>query len=138
MAEERPQGSQKRAGRLVARTRGGVIEAEDLNEMSEADRALASKFGYKPVFKRQFGYLATFSFAVSIGGVYSSIATTFIYPLQAGGSASVVWCTCPCFHLRLVILRTLKAGLSRVRGACALRYVNRTMKHGSIGAFFGR
>lgn len=69
----------------------------DPNEMSEADRALAANFGYTPVFKRQFGWLATFSFAVSVGGVFASVATTFTYPLQAGGSASVVRCTYPFF-----------------------------------------
>jgi hypothetical protein len=69
------------------------LESVNLNEINDADRVLAANFGYKPVFKREFGYLATFSFAVSIGGVFASIATTFVYPLQAGGSASVVWCT---------------------------------------------
>ena len=62
-----------------------------LDEMSEADRALAAEFGYKPVFKREFGYLSTFSFAVSISGLFSTVATTFSYPLYAGGSASAVW-----------------------------------------------
>jgi amino acid permease len=59
---------------------------------SEADRALAAEFGYKPVFKREFGYLSTFSFAVSISGLFSTVATTFSFPLVAGGSASAVWC----------------------------------------------
>ena len=59
---------------------------------TEADRALAAEFGYKPVFKREFGYLSTFSFAVSISGLFSTVATTFSYPLTAGGSASAVWC----------------------------------------------
>jgi len=72
---------------------GDVVRTIDLGEMSEADRALAANFGYKPVFKREFDYLSTFSFAVSIGGLFSTIATTFIYPLEAGGSASAVWCT---------------------------------------------
>lgn len=63
-----------------------------VGDLSEADRALAAEFGYKPVFKREFGYLSAFSFAVSISGTFSTIATTFIYPLEAGGSASAVWC----------------------------------------------
>ena len=63
-----------------------------LDELSEADRALAAEFGYKPVFKREFGYLSTFSFAVSISGLFATTATTFSEPLIAGGSASVVWC----------------------------------------------
>jgi len=65
------------------------VRLEDLNE---ADAILAQKFGYKPVFKRKFGYLSTFSFAVSISGLFSTIMTTFSYPLSAGGSASAVWC----------------------------------------------
>ena len=71
----------------------GAVQMVDLDGMSEADRALATRFGYKPVFKREFGYLSTFSFAVSIGGLFASVATTFIYPLEAGGSAAIVWCT---------------------------------------------
>jgi hypothetical protein len=68
----------------------------DVFAMNEADRALALRAGYTPVFKRDFGYLSTFSFALAIGSLYSSVATTFIYPLQAGGSAAIVWCTwCP-------------------------------------------
>lgn len=61
-------------------------------ELSEADRALARKFGYKPVFHREFGFLSSFSFAVSISGLFSTVAVTFSYPLAAGGSASAVWC----------------------------------------------
>lgn len=41
---------------------------------------------------REFGNLATFSFAFSIMGVSSSIAITFTTPMMAGGPASVVWC----------------------------------------------
>lgn len=44
------------------------------------------------VFRREFGYLSTFSFAVSISGLFSTITTTFVFPIQAGGSASAVWC----------------------------------------------
>jgi hypothetical protein len=31
------------------------------------------------VFKREFGYLATFSFAVSISGLFATIATTYSF-----------------------------------------------------------
>ncbi|KAK5122160.1 hypothetical protein LTR85_004406 [Meristemomyces frigidus] len=71
---------------------GGVVKTVNLDELNEADRALAAEFGYKPVFKREFGYLSSFSFAVSISGLFSTVATTFSYPLYAGGSASAVWC----------------------------------------------
>ncbi|KAF2161356.1 hypothetical protein M409DRAFT_59074 [Zasmidium cellare ATCC 36951] len=68
------------------------VRTVNLEELNDADKALAAEFGYKPVFKREFGYLSTFSFAVSISGLFSTIATTFVYPLEAGGSASAVWC----------------------------------------------
>ncbi|KAI1629394.1 putative amino acid permease, partial [Exophiala viscosa] len=68
------------------------IHAVQLDELNAADRALAEHFGYKPVFQRHFGYLSTFSFAVSISGLFATITTTFSYPLYAGGSASAVWC----------------------------------------------
>jgi len=75
---------------------GGLVEIDgrkvDLAELSDADAQLAMQFGYKPVFKREFGYLSTFSFAVSISGLFATVMTTFSYPLYAGGSASAVWC----------------------------------------------
>ncbi|KZP25009.1 hypothetical protein FIBSPDRAFT_950703 [Athelia psychrophila] len=48
--------------------------------------------GYVPSFKREFSNLATISFAFSILGVCSSVATTFNTPLLLGGPASVTWC----------------------------------------------
>jgi hypothetical protein len=87
--------------------------------VSEDDRALAA-LGYTPVsifahvlgqlfnslnmvgltlespsfkvFKREFSLWSCFSFAMSISGLYATIMATFIYPLYAGGAASVVWC----------------------------------------------
>ena len=47
---------------------------------------------FPQVFKREFGYLSTFSFAVSISGLFATIVTTFVYPISAGGSSSVIWC----------------------------------------------
>jgi len=70
----------------------GERKTLNLSELNEADAQLAQQFGYKPVFKREFGYLSTFSFAVSISGLFSTIMTTFSYPLYAGGSAAAVWC----------------------------------------------
>ncbi|KAG5728278.1 hypothetical protein E4T56_gene19118 [Termitomyces sp. T112] len=48
--------------------------------------------GYKPSFKREFSNIATISFAFSIMGLCSSVATTFNTPLLLGGPASVTWC----------------------------------------------
>ncbi|KUJ07917.1 amino acid transporter [Mollisia scopiformis] len=70
----------------------GQRKTVNLAELNEADAQLAAQFGYNPVFKREFGYLSTFSFAVSISGLFATIMTTFSYPLYAGGSAAAVWC----------------------------------------------
>lgn len=69
----------------------GQTKLVNLEELNNADAQLAAQFGYKPVFKREFGYLSTFSFAVSISGLFATIMTTFYYPISAGGSASAVW-----------------------------------------------
>lgn len=69
----------------------GVIDAHELANMNEADRKLA-EMGYKPVFKREFTMFSAFSFAVSISGLFATTATTYSYPLEAGGAAAVVWC----------------------------------------------
>jgi len=61
------------------------------DEANDADKALAA-MGYKPVFKREFSMWSCFSFALSISGLFGTVATTFSYPLTAGGPASVVWC----------------------------------------------
>ena len=43
-------------------------------------------------FMREFTSFSTFSYAMSIFGVCSSVAVTFSTPLLLGGPASVVWC----------------------------------------------
>lgn len=83
---------QKSIGTVEIQGPDGNIRLVNLGELGADDAELAAKFGYKPVFKREFGYLSTFSFAVSISGLFSTIATTFSYPLSAGGSSSAVWC----------------------------------------------
>ena len=92
MSQTLPQNLRNRTGSMLLESSSSTVQTVDLEELNEADRALAAKFGYKPVFKREFSYFSAFSFAVSIGGLFSSIATTFVFPLEAGGSASVVWC----------------------------------------------
>lgn len=67
-------------------------DATHSNAQLADDQQLENEFGYKPVFKREFGYLSTFSFAVSISGLFATVMTTFSYPLYAGGSAAAVWC----------------------------------------------
>lgn len=63
----------------------------DLSSQNSDEAALA-RLGYKSEMIREFGNLSTFSFAFSIMGMCSSIATTFNTPLLNGGPASVVWC----------------------------------------------
>jgi amino acid permease (GABA permease) len=43
------------------------------------------------VYKREFSWMSCISFALSISGLYASVATTYIYPLVGGGAASAVW-----------------------------------------------
>ncbi|KAH9008601.1 APC amino acid permease [Lactarius deliciosus] len=57
----------------------------------EDDKKLEA-MGYVPSFKREFSNLATISFAFSIMGLCSSVATTFNTPLLLGGPSSVTWC----------------------------------------------
>ena len=80
-------------GRLLEiRGPGGEHRKVAVADLTQDDSELAARFGYNPVFKREFGYLSTFSFAVSISGVFATIMTTMSYPLEAGGSSAVVWC----------------------------------------------
>ncbi|KAI9719359.1 MAG: hypothetical protein M1828_006260 [Chrysothrix sp. TS-e1954] len=72
--------------------RQGRRSTIQMNDLGHADRALAEQFGYNPVFKREFGWLSAFSFAVSISGLFATVATTFVYPLDAGGASSAIWC----------------------------------------------
>jgi amino acid permease (GABA permease) len=83
---------QKSVGMVEINGPDGQKKTVNLAELNDADAQLAAQFGYKPVFKREFGYLSTFSFAVSISGLFATIMTTFSYPLYAGGSAAAVWC----------------------------------------------
>jgi hypothetical protein len=87
-----PTQRKKSTGLVEIHGPGGQTKRVNLEELSDADAQLAAQFGYKPVFKREFGYLSTFSFAVSISGLFSTIMTTFVFPIQSGGSAGAVWC----------------------------------------------
>ena len=92
------------------------IEIVQANELDNADRRLAelgyiqvgisSTSDYDPVaeanervlkvFKREFSWLSCVSFAFSVSGLFSSVTTTYVYPLEAGGAASAVWCWLIC------------------------------------------
>ncbi|KIY70063.1 amino acid transporter [Cylindrobasidium torrendii FP15055 ss-10] len=66
-------------------------KSQDQAAVLDDDQELVA-LGYVPSFKREFSNLATISFAFSIMGLCSSIATTFNTPLLTGGPSSVVWC----------------------------------------------
>ncbi|KDQ55916.1 hypothetical protein JAAARDRAFT_180067 [Jaapia argillacea MUCL 33604] len=82
------------------------------SSLDEDDRELEA-LGYVPSFKREFSNLATISFAFSIMGLCSSVATTFNTPLLLGGPASVTWCwilgACMCFTLGSSIAEIVSA-----------------------------
>ncbi|KAJ6630135.1 amino acid permease [Mycena sp. CBHHK59/15] len=82
------------------------------SSIDDDDRELLA-LGYVPSFKREFSNLATISFAFSIMGLCSSIATTFNTPLTLGGPATVVWCwilgACMCFTLGASIAEIVSA-----------------------------
>ncbi|KAL8823996.1 MAG: hypothetical protein Q9191_005378 [Dirinaria sp. TL-2023a] len=66
-------------------------EIVDSAQLNDADRRLA-EMGYVQVYKREFSWFSCISFALSITSLLGSITTTFIYPLEAGGASSAVWC----------------------------------------------
>ncbi|TFK48319.1 APC amino acid permease [Heliocybe sulcata] len=80
--------------------------------LNDDDRELEA-LGYVPSFKREFSNLATISFAFSIMGLCSSVATTFNTPLLLGGPSSVTWCwilgACMCFTLGSSIAEIVSA-----------------------------
>lgn len=67
------------------------VSVQDLG-LDDDDAELARKTGHKSEFAREFRSFSTFSFACSIMGLISSVATTFNTPFAyAGGPACVVW-----------------------------------------------
>ncbi|KAH9922202.1 APC amino acid permease [Fomitopsis serialis] len=90
-----------------------VTSSQSPNGSLDADDRLLAEFGYVPSFKREFSNLATISFAFSIMGLCSSVATTFNTPLLTGGPASVTWCwilgACMCFTLGSSIAEIVSA-----------------------------
>ncbi|KAG9013706.1 hypothetical protein FRB94_001268 [Tulasnella sp. JGI-2019a] len=88
-------------------------DTDDSTSHLDDDAALA-RLGYKPTFKREFTNISTISFAFSIMGMCSSIATTFDTPmLYGGGPASAVWCwilgACMCLTLGASIAELVSA-----------------------------
>ncbi|KAL2037455.1 hypothetical protein N7G274_009735 [Stereocaulon virgatum] len=80
--------NRRKSSVVVEETPAAIVEGSAL---SADDRRLA-EMGYSQVYKREFSWLSTISFALSISGLFASVSTTFIYPFEAGGAASAVWC----------------------------------------------
>lgn len=95
-----------------AKQDAAYADDRSVSSVLDDDRML-EEIGYKPSFKREFSNLATISFAFSIMGLCSSIATTFNTPLLLGGPASVTWCwilgACMCFTLGASIAEIVSA-----------------------------
>lgn len=89
-----------------------LVDGSSVDSTLEDDRIL-QEIGYVPSFKREFSNLATISFAFSIMGLCSSIATTFNTPLLLGGPSTVTWCwilgACMCFTLGASIAEIVSA-----------------------------
>ncbi|GAA5987357.1 hypothetical protein JCM10908_001925 [Rhodotorula pacifica] len=84
-----------------------------LSDANEREEERLAQLGYKQEFAREFTNLSTISFAFSIMGVASSVATTIDTPLLLGGPVSVVWCwfigSCMCMCLGLSIAELISA-----------------------------
>lgn len=84
-----------------------------MSDTTDDDDHRLEALGYKPSFRREFSNLATISFAFSIMGLCSSIATTLNTPLLLGGPTSVTWCwllgSCMCFTLGSSIAEIVSA-----------------------------
>lgn len=90
-----------------------VSMSRSVDPTTNEDDKVLEEMGYVPSFKREFSNLATISFAFSIMGLCSSVATTFNTPLLMGGPASVTWCwiigACMCFTLGTSIAEIVSA-----------------------------
>ncbi|CAO1631546.1 unnamed protein product [Parajaminaea phylloscopi] len=95
--------SGERRGSTLSKTEGERKEAKGLEEPTvrhdpvnddstedDEDARLAA-MGYKNEFKREFKSLSTFSFAMAIMGLISSVITTFNTPYLSAGPASAIW-----------------------------------------------
>ncbi|KAF9512453.1 hypothetical protein BS47DRAFT_1382962 [Hydnum rufescens UP504] len=98
---------------MFSRRKQGDRDVMRVDAVIQDDDAVLKDLGYVPSFKREFTNLETISFAFSIMGMCSSIATTFNTPFLLGGPASAVWCwilgSCMCFTLGTSIAEIVSA-----------------------------
>ncbi|PYH95514.1 amino acid transporter [Aspergillus ellipticus CBS 707.79] len=77
---------------LKHRATSGNREVSDGgNYKEEHDDVLLARLGKKPVLKRTFGILSMIGFSCTILGTWEGILSTFITPLENGGSAGAVY-----------------------------------------------
>ncbi|PWN35960.1 amino acid transporter [Meira miltonrushii] len=88
------------------------VQAND-EELNDDDAELARRTGHKSEFAREFRSFSTFSYACSIMGLISSVATTFNTPFQYGGPATTVWA----WFLGSVMNLTLGASIAEIVSA---------------------
>lgn len=94
----------------VTERRVSVSETLGLND---DDAELARRTGHKSEFAREFRNFSTFSYACSIMGLISSVATTFNTPFYYGGPATTVWA----WFLGSVMNLTLGASIAEIVSA---------------------
>lgn len=101
-------GNDHSLGAKVTERRVGANE-----ELNDDDAELARRTGHKSEFAREFRSFSTFSYACSIMGLISSVATTFNTPFQYGGPAVTVWA----WFLGSVLNLTLGASIAEIVSA---------------------
>ena len=69
-----------------------VLSNDATSLQEENDENELAHLGYKQEFNRNYGFLSTFSFALSISGLMGTISITYLYPLWSGGPAAAIWC----------------------------------------------
>ncbi|KAJ3406011.1 hypothetical protein HDU80_000362, partial [Chytriomyces hyalinus] len=90
-----------------------VTAAPEKGIAESSDEEVLARMGYKQEFLREFGSLATLSFAFSIMGVAASVPSTFDTPMLAAGPGSVIWCwfigSVMCMSIALSIAEIISA-----------------------------
>lgn len=111
------------------------VSLADENE----DARLQALTGHKSEFVREFKSLSTFSFAMSIMGLISSVITTFNTPFTTGGGPATIWTwlmgSCFNFCLGLSIAELVSAfpscgGLYSVSGLVVPRKYSAVVAYG--------
>ncbi|KAG0671206.1 hypothetical protein C6P42_003632 [Pichia californica] len=79
-------------GHLTLNTIKSVLSNDASPQQNIDDSNELANLGYKQEFNRSYGFLSTYSFALSISGLMGTISITYLYPLWSGGPAAAIWC----------------------------------------------